>query len=111
MVRIAARAKHSTEKADRVRPIGIDMTEAEPVVQVAMVGAVIRHLNQAELVAGRIACRTQQCDQQRALVKVISAALQQGQLRALFGAEIENVANVVVDIIEYPFWVVLQAAS
>ena len=67
----------------------------------AIVGQV-RHGQQAELVVRRVARRPQQSDQQRTLVKVAAAPLQQRQCRALLATEIMDVLDPVVDIVENP---------
>ena len=61
---------------------------------------VIRHYHPPKLVLRRIAGGLKQRRQERALVKIIAAALKERQFRPFLGAEIMHVANLVMHKIE-----------
>ena len=79
-------------------------------LEVLVIRAVIRHDDRAELVGQiRVTRASQQRSQKGGLIKVIAAAFEQRQLRALFRAEIVLIADVVMDVIVNALRVVLQS--
>src|SRR6266566_6806280 len=96
VIQRADKPQRAFESVIRVVPFVVYHRRADPMLEILMIGAVVRHYDRAELVSQiRVTRASQQRRQKRGFIKIVAAAFQQRQLRALFRAEIVLVTDVV----------------
>ena len=81
-------------------PVGVWKFGSYPVLDIQGRVSGVREHHVCKLIAGSIPGRFEQGGKKGALVTIVAAPLQEGQFRTFFRAEVGNVSNLIVHIIE-----------